>query len=167
MSMGRYEVSGMTMIKQKKNMSCWYASAEMLIKWRQDRDKQCLAWLIPPGLDAESAWLRDSNHGIQNPQIIQMAKRIGLKAVPPMSPRPEAIEYWLRTCGPLWANGKTHIVVIAGIDTTAGTVKVYDPWPGVPVEWRSLANWYASGTSPSTRDVGADVNAVFLFVPTQ
>ena len=54
--------------------------------------------------------------------------------------------------GPLWVNGQTHIVVIAGIDTNAQQVKVYDPWPGIGIGWRSLANWYVSGTSRSRRD---------------
>jgi len=155
----------MTMIKQQMNNSCWYASTEMLIKWRQERDRQSLAWLIPPEFDAECAQIRDSDKGILNPQIIEMAKRIGLKTVPPLSPTPAAIEHWLRVYGPLWVNGKTHIVVIAGIDTEDNTVKVYDPWPGIPIEWRSLETWYASGTSPSTRDIGRDVNAVFLYIP--
>ena len=163
--MGRYEVPGMTLIKQLKTMSCWYASAQMLIKWRQDKVGQCLAWLVPPDLDAECAMIRDGNAGLQNPQILPMAKRLGLEAIPPMSPTPQALEHWLRTYGPLWVNGKTHIVVVAGIDTAALTVKVYDPDPASKIEWRSLATWYAFGASPSTRDTGKDVDAVFLYVP--
>ncbi|MGD0458522.1 MAG: papain-like cysteine protease family protein [Terriglobia bacterium] len=165
--MGNYEVSGMTLIPQQMTRSCWYASAQMLIQWRQDLTKQSLAWLVPPDLDAESAKIRDGNAGILNPQILPMAKRLGLKAVPPMSPTPEALERWLRNYGPLWVNGKTHIVVIAGIKTATLEVKVYDPWPPNQgkIEWRSLATWYAFGTSPSTRDTGADVETVFLYVP--
>jgi ABC-type bacteriocin/lantibiotic exporter with double-glycine peptidase domain len=163
--MSKYEVPGMTLIPQTKTMSCWYASAQMLVKWRQDKDQQSQAWLVPPDLDAECALLRDVNSGIQNPQILQMAKRIGLKAVPPMSPTPEGLLSMLTTYGPLWVNGKTHIVVIAGIDTNAKQVKVYDPWPGNGIGWRSLAGWYVSGNSPSRRDTGRDVQAVFLYIP--
>jgi hypothetical protein len=165
--MGHYEVPGMTLIPQQMRMSCWYASAQMLITWRQDRVQQSLPWLVPPDLDAQCVAIRDGNAGLQNPQIVAMAKRIGLKAIPPMSPLPETLEDWLRSYGPLWVNGKTHIVVIAGIDTTMQMVKVYDPWPpGVgKVEWRSLVTWYAFGTSPSTRDTGRDVETVFLYVP--
>ena len=47
--MGRYEVQGMTLITQAKTMSCWYASAQMLIKWRQDRAQQSLGWLDEKG----------------------------------------------------------------------------------------------------------------------
>jgi ABC-type bacteriocin/lantibiotic exporter with double-glycine peptidase domain len=163
--MGRYEVPGMTLITQQKSMSCWYASAQMLIQWRQDQSQQSLSWLVPPELDAKCIKLRDADGGIANPEIIQMAKRIGLAAVPPQTPTPELMENWLMRYGPLWVNGKTHIVVIAGIDTAALTVKVYDPAPGVAVGWRSLVSWYALGTAVDSRDTGADVQTVFLYVP--
>ena len=163
--MGHYEVPGMTLIKQNKTMSCWYASAQMLIQWRQDQAMQSLGWLVPPDLDAKCIRLRDANNGIQNPQIVAMANRLGLKAIPPESPTPEALERWLSLYGPLWVNGKTHIVVIAGVDTVSSTVKVYDPDPATPIQWRSLSTWYAFGNSPSTRDTAKDVEAVFLYVP--
>jgi hypothetical protein len=165
--MGFYEVPNMTLIPQKLTMSCWYASAQMLIQWRQDQTQQSLAWLVPPDLDAECAKIRDGNTGLQNAQIVPMAKRLGLKAVPPMSPTPAALESSLRNYGPLWVNGKTHIVVIGGINTQTLVVKIYDPAPlsvGM-IEWRSLVTWYAFGTSPSTRDTGQDVETVFLYVP--
>lgn len=165
--MGYYVVPGMTLIPQKLNMSCWYASAEMLIQWRMDKTQQSLAWLIPPEYDAECARIRDSNGGIQNPAIVPMAKRLGLKAVPPLSPMIGTIEDWLRTYGPLWVNGKNHIVVIAGVNTAANLVKVYDPWPPNVggVDWRDYTNWYAMGNSASTRDTSASVETVFLYVP--
>jgi Papain-like cysteine protease AvrRpt2 len=40
--MSRYEVPGMTHIKQNMTMSCWYASAQMLIQWRQDKTQESL-----------------------------------------------------------------------------------------------------------------------------
>jgi hypothetical protein len=122
---------------------------------------------VPPELDAQCALIRDGNTGVQNSQIVPMATRLGLKPVPPVSPTPQGLENWLRTYGPLWVNGKTHIVVIGGIDTAKLMVKVYDPAPinVGRVEWRSLTSWYAFGTSPSTRDTGHDVHAVFLYVP--
>jgi hypothetical protein len=165
--MATYEVPGMTLIPQAFTMSCWYASAQMLITWRQNQAQASLAWLVPPELDAQCSTIRDANTGIQNAQIIAMAKRLGLQAVPPLSPSVDALHDWLRMYGPLWVNGKSHIVVIAGIDTEALTVKVYDPSPVNQgrIEWRSLVTWYAFGTSPSTRDTSADVQAVFLYVP--
>lgn len=165
-----YVVQNMTLIPQQLNMSCWYASAQMLIQWKMDQRQQSFMNLIPPDLDAECAKIRDDNKGILNPQILKMAKRIGLEAIPPVTPTPAAIEGWLKTYGPLWVNGKSHIVVIAGIMNLAffGTyLLAYDPWPVNvgKIEWRSMSDWYLSGSSASTRDTGADVETVFLYVP--
>jgi len=165
--MGLYEVPGMTLIPQQMESSCWYASAQMLIQWRQDKTQECLPWLVPPDLDAQCIKIRDVDEGLDNSQILAMARRIGLQPVPPSSPSPDALESWLRTYGPLWVNGKEHITVIAGIDTDKLMVKVYDPWPvgsGV-IEWRSLSTWYAMGSEPDSRDTSPEVDAVFLYVP--
>ena len=164
---GYYEVPHVTLIPQQLNMSCWYASAQMLIKWKTDTQRMSTG-AIPPELDLESRSLRDGNTGILNPQILALANRIGLRAVPPMSPTPEAIESWLRQYGPLWVNGKTHIVVIAGI--RGMNVKVYDPPPVNigQIGWRSLADWYAGGKpahAESSRDTDSAVTAVFLHYP--
>jgi hypothetical protein len=165
--MAVYEVPAIDLIPQAFTMSCWYASVQMLVNWRQNQAQASLEWLVPPELDAQCRTIRDANTGIQNSQIVAMAKRLGLQAVPPESPTVDALHNWLRVYGPLWVNGKTHIVVIAGIDTEALNVRVYDPAPVNKgrIEWRSLATWYAFGTSPSTRDADADVEAVFLYVP--
>jgi LysM repeat protein len=165
--MGLYEVPGMTLIAQQMRMACWYASAQMLIQWRQDKTQESLPWLVPPDLDAQCAAIRDADSGVQNSQILAMAGRLGLQSVPPSSPTPEGIESWLRTYGPLWVNGKSHITVIAGIDTDKLMVKVYDPAPvgSGKIEWRSLSTWYATGNSVASRDTGSDVDAVFLYVP--
>jgi hypothetical protein len=137
----------MKLIPQSMAMSCWYASMQMLISWKEDQLKASLARLIPPEMDDECARLRDADNGILNPQIVKLAKRIGLKAVPPLCPSPDALEGWLRDYGPLWVNGKTHIVVIAGIGkgVYGDEVLVYDPWPVNigKIEWRNLSSWYA------------------------
>jgi hypothetical protein len=165
-----YVVPGMKLIPQSMTMSCWYASLQMLIKWKEEQQQKSFANLISPEFDAKCSQIRDANTGIVNPEIIKTAKRIGLKAVPPVSPTPEALEGWLKDYGPLWVNGKQHIVVIAGImwlPYLDYMVLVYDPWPVNvgKIEWRSLSAWYAGGSSPSSRDTGADVEAVFLYVP--
>jgi hypothetical protein len=164
--MSKYEVPGMTLIPQTMKMSCWYASAQMLIRWKMDQRQQSLSWLVPPELDAQCVVIRDGDGGVTNPQIVPMATRLGLRAVPPMSPAVETIEGWLSTYGPLWVNGTRHITVIAGVDTEARTVKVYDPAPvnSGRIEWRSLDTWY-TGSSSSGRDTGAGVETVFLYVP--
>jgi hypothetical protein len=112
-----YVVTGMKLIPQTMAMSCWYASMQMLIKWKEEQRQVSFANLISPEFDTQCAAIRDANTGILNPQIVKVAKSIGLRAVPPVSPTPEAIENWLKTYGPLWVNGKSHIVVIAGIMT--------------------------------------------------
>jgi hypothetical protein len=165
-----YTVQNMTLIPQGKAMSCWYASAQMLIKWKEESSQQSLANLLSPEMDTECQKIRDADNGIANSQILSMAKRLGLKSIPPQSPTPEALETWFQTYGPLWVNGKNHIVVIAGIRNSGAAgyeLKVYDPLPVNvgKIEWRSLANWYASGGSISTRDTASDVQAVFLYVP--
>lgn len=159
-----YQVPGMKLIPQSMTMSCWYASAQMLIQWRRNRTQSSERGIIDPSEDAACAKIRDDNGGILNPQIVTMARRLGLRAVPPMSPSEAAIESWLKTYGPLWVNGKSHIVVIAGIQS--GRVQVYDPAPvGMGrIDWRTLADWYVGG-SVSARDTGSDVQTVFLHCP--
>lgn len=151
-------------------MSCWYASMQMLIKWKEEQKQVSYAGLISPEFDTQCAAIRDANTGITNPQIVKIAKSVGLKAVPPVSPSPEAIEGWLKAYGPLWVNGKSHIVVIAGIMTLPlldTMLLVYDPSPVNVgrVEWRSMSDWYAMGSTVSSRDTRKDVEAVFLYVP--
>lgn len=163
-----YIVKGMTLIPQKLSDSCWYASAQMLIHWKQEQRQQSISGLIPPELDAQCVKIRDDNKGIVNPEILKMAKRIGLKGVPPVSPTPDAIEGWLKTYGPLWVNGTNHIVVLAGIanfPVLGHRLLIYDPWPVNvgKIDWRSL-DWY-TGSAVDSRDTGAGVETVFLYVP--
>lgn len=160
MSNSYYEVHGLDLIPQRRDMSCWYASARMLLNWKDNKIHQRSA-LVPPELDKNSQDLRDANNGIVNPQIIRMAKRLGLTSVPPMSVTSSQIGAWLRQYGPLWVNGDSHIVVIGGIN--GSKLKVYDPWPVDvgKIDWRSLDTWY-EGTSKSSRDVGSSVQTVFL-----
>jgi hypothetical protein len=77
------------------------------------------------------------------------------------------IEAMLRKYGPLWTNGVSHIVVIAGANQAAGQVLVYDPWPvgHGTIRWRSYRHWYLSGKKVDSQDTSASVNAVFLYAP--
>ncbi|MGI8812020.1 MAG: hypothetical protein ACR2IH_05770 [Pyrinomonadaceae bacterium] len=82
----------------------------------------------------------------------------------------EALEGWLQKHGPLWVNGRSRIVVMAGIVKMpmSGTMLlVYDPSPVNigRINWRSFCRWYEMGSSVSTRDTANDVEAVFLYVP--
>jgi len=165
-----YEVPDVTLIIQDKDMACWFASAMMVLNWKEKR--RGTGSLVCQNIDQATLKLYKANQGLQNSQVIPLAKRLGLVAVPPQSPSIEGLLGWLKTYGPLWTNGKKHIVVIAGLrgDTKRGfDVKVYDPWPGIGIGWRSLAGWYTGfnpgGNAASSRDTGNDVEAVFLRAP--
>jgi Papain-like cysteine protease AvrRpt2 len=165
-----YEVLGVELIRQDKTYSCWFASAMMVLNWKER---------FRPGTGNKSQavdqttielYNKADTTGIFNPQIIPLAKRLGLVPVPPQSPTINGLAGWLHSYGPLWTNGTSHIVVIAGIPSLNNNnyqVKVYDPSPSMPgIQWRSLSGWYA-GFDPSkrdaaTRDTGNDVEAVFL-----
>ena len=120
--------------------------------------------IIDPSEDGGSQTIYSLDNGIQNSQIIAMAKRLGLVDVPPLSPSEGALESWLFQYGPLWVNGKSHIVVIAGI--RAGKVLVYDPSPvnKGSTSWRTLDGWYVGGNVDS-RDTSREVETVFLHCP--
>jgi len=163
-----YEVHGVRLMVQDKNMACWFASAMMVLNWKETHraGKACMMF------DDQTIQLYKANNGLKNPQIIPLAKRLGLLPIAPQSPTINGLLGWLKSYGPLWTNGKQHIVVIAGIrgEPRRGyEVKVYDPWPGAGIGWRTLAGWY-TGFSPganaaSSRDTGKDVEAVFLHAP--
>ncbi len=160
-----YEVPGVKLITQDKKNACWLASARMVLDWRAHFG----GGLTSVRLDDTTMQIYRANDGLVNEQIIPLAKRMGLTPVPPQSPSVEGLLRWMKQFGPLWTNGVKHIVVIAGIrgDENSGyEVKVYDPWPGKGVTWRSLSGWY-TGFDPnvknnSSRDTGSDVQAVFL-----
>src|SRR5262245_4800889 len=162
-----YVVPNMQLIQQDKSMSCWYASAMMVIEWRR-RVKQ-MTELAHPDPSQVATWriLYGDNTGITNDRIRRFAADLGLVAVPPLSPHPNTLQSWLMQYGPLWVNGKSHITVIAGIREGNGKheVLVYDPALSKRMgEWRPLYEWYAID-GHSGRDTGADVTAVFLHAP--
>ena len=161
-----YEMPGLQLITQDMENSCWYASAQMLLNWRDNRR----GGLISHRVDDATIEIYRKNDGLGNEQILPLAKRLGLKTIPPMSPSVEALTRWLQIYGPLWTNGVSHIVVIGGIrgggDGYGGyELKVFDPAPGWGIGWRSLAGWY-TGMGPDadvdSRDTSAAVEAVFL-----
>jgi papain like cysteine protease AvrRpt2/LysM domain-containing protein len=126
-----YVVPGMKLIPQTMSMSCWYASARMLIWWRRHRVRQTEPDIMDPREDRVSQHLRSKDEGIGDDQLVAFAQRLGLTLVPPQSPSTVAILEWLRSYGPLWVVGVSHIVVIAGIRSGPPTgrteVLVYDP----------------------------------------
>jgi hypothetical protein len=158
----------MSLIPQDKTMSCWYASGLMLIHWRRNHAQMSEVAHPDPAQVKKWSKLYDDNPGISNEQVMSFARDLGLQAVPPISPTPEAIHQWLVKHGPLWVNGKFHITVIAGIRDTSGIheVLVYDPAQPHKMhgEWRKLTEWYVQDPH-SGRDTGATTKLVFLRLP--
>lgn len=124
-----YTVPGMKLIRQDKTMSCWYASAQMLIQWSWGKSQSCELAHPDPSMVKRWGKLYDDNPGIQNWQIQQFAQDLGLVMLPPMTPSPEYMKELLMRHGPLWINGKSHITVIAGIRSMGDgyQVLVFDP----------------------------------------
>ncbi len=168
-----FVVPGMQLIPQRNNTSCWYASAMMLIKWKRSRARVTVVEHPDPSQTPQTVAWEVAANGLTNPNVLRMAGLLGLRAVSPMSPTLQAVQQWLMRYGPLWTNGKTHIVVIAGVNVGRGTVLVYDPWPPHTgkIQWRSYSRWYIGNRHPrpnepnSSRDTGADVEAAFLYHP--
>ena len=167
-----YVVPGMELIVQDKDWSCWYASGQMLIEWR--RRQTMSSEIAHPDPSQVKKWssLYDKasgpGGGIGNGDILEFAKDLGLEAVPPMSPTPQALEKWLKNHGPLWVNGVSHITVIAGIRDSGGELEVLVYDPAMPSkqhgEWRSLSQWYVLDPH-SGRDASNAVQTVFLHLP--
>lgn len=161
-----YKVPGLKLIAQKRSMACWYASARMVIQWKRRHELATLADHPDPSeLKTIVGW-EVNNAGIANPHVIQLAQALGLRAVPPMTPTLKGIRSLLVKHGPLWSNGKGHIVVIGGVDELKGTLLIFDPWPpgNGKIQWRPF-KWYLNSPSPGSRDTSADVQAIFLYHP--
>jgi hypothetical protein len=163
-----YTVPAYLHIAQDKTMSCWFASAQMLIQWKRNRTQMTDARHPDPSDSPKWSKLYSDNTGITNSKIREFARDMGFAYVPPMSPTPEAILGWLRTFGPLWVNGVKHITVIAGIRGPREDTDVLVLDPGNKGEssgsWRNLRTWYVLDKH-SGRDTAGEVEAVFLRLP--
>ena len=163
-----YTVPSPLHIAQDQTMSCWFASAQMLIQWKRKRTNMTDSRHPDPSESPKWSRLYADNTGITNAKIREFARDMGFAMVPPMSPTPEAILGWLRVFGPLWVNGVKHITVIAGIRGPRNNTEVLVLDPGRKAEftgsWRNLRDWYVLDKH-SGRDTAADVEAVFLRLP--
>lgn len=154
-------------VPQDKLNSCWFASAQMLIQWKRARTGTTDPRHPDPSESEKWSKKYSDNARISNAEIKYFAADMGFVMVPPLSPSPDLIRTWLVTFGPLWVNGIDHITVIVGIKGKPEEceVLVFDPADKTPTgHWRNLETWYV--LSPKTgRDVGSDVEAVFLRLP--
>ena len=163
-----YTVPNFIHIEQDKTMSCWFASAQMLIQWKREREQRTDARHPDPSDSPKWSKVYSDNVGISNAQIRSFARDMGFSYVPPMSPTPEAILGWLRIFGPLWVNGVKHITVMAGIRGPREDCEVLVLDPARKGErsgaWRNLRQWYILDKH-SGRDTSNAVEAVFLRLP--
>lgn len=164
-----YIVPGMKMIPQSLDSSCWYASAQMLIQWKRRRGRQTFAASPSPG-EVPALRKKYRDHGdLKNDEIARFAALLGFAVIPPMTPTSAAIKDLLIRYGPLWTNGQTHIVVIAGVKThhQRSQLLVYDPWPPHKgqIVWRPFVRWFIKGAAEDSIDVSPETKASFLYLP--
>ncbi len=121
------------MVTQKRQMSCWYASACMVAYYRQ----------AGPRLGLPEKW--KANNGIKVSDFIKLAQAEGLKSVqsPAIALTEQQLEVVLRNCGPVWCagmwDGLPHIVVLTGVEN--GKVFINDPSPSKKQRVETLA-WF-------------------------
>ena len=138
----RYEVPGVPLIAQTQTNSCWYASATMLMRWRQRRG----TLFEPPRADQfpDLDWRLTHNDVLPYVAMIGFAQRLGLQPIAhlPRLPTVLDLQTLLMMLGPLWTCGISlnpatgantglggHAVVLAGADDVTGRMLVLDPAP--------------------------------------
>ena len=128
--MQTYAVTDVPLIPQSKDKACWYASAQMLMAWRRSRRLSCEASHPDPSQVPALRTMFADNDRLSPSQIMELARSLGLRDVPPMTPSPGYLASMLRSYGPLWFAGyhpSGHVVVITGISNS--DVSINDPWP--------------------------------------
>jgi N-acetyl-anhydromuramyl-L-alanine amidase AmpD len=125
-------------IPQPTNLSCWAASAAMVVGWKERIS------LAPETIAAIGN--RTTANGLDPAQVGAFANEIGLVAEPPQSYSVEGFRQLLERNGPLWVGASVpglHAIVVTGLysDGTGTFVRVTDPWdrqagvPGAPGDY--------------------------------
>jgi hypothetical protein len=159
--MGNLIISDVPMITQDQTLSCWYASTQMVIQWRRNRNQMTEARFRDPSEIPAAVALYATNSILPWTGAIAFARALGLEYVPLMSPTLRAIESWLNNYGPIWAAGLKkrpgasygHAFVIVGID--GDFLHIHDPEPAalkggrqkVGMDW--LATLLSIGSNPA------------------
>jgi hypothetical protein len=162
-----YRVPNVPLIPQTLSWACWYAATQMLIQWKRIRTRSTLADHPSPSDIPQMVRIHIANNGLGYSQVVQLAQRLGLRVVYPRSVPLQTITSMLQRHGPLWTHGKTHVVVIAGVNEARDQVYVHDPAP-VNVgrkEWRSYTGGFVLGNAPGSQPTSANVEASFLYHP--
>lgn len=128
--------SDVELINQPTSMSCWAASAAMVVGWR-DRvsiDPQAIA-------DGTGVWAAYQN-GLAPADIQTLADAWKLTAEAPQCYTVEGLRQLLQNKGPLWVGAEVpglHAIVVTGMYGDGGPddtfMRINDPWdrdPGTP-----------------------------------
>jgi ABC-type bacteriocin/lantibiotic exporter with double-glycine peptidase domain len=131
-----YTEPNVPLIPQQLSLACWYASAQMLIQWRQEFTQSCEIAHPDPSMLPDEVNRYKANNGLDLDQMMSFAKALGLQTVPPMTPTLPLVEQWVRQYGPVWAAGKKinaagqaygHAMVIVGVK--GNQLYIHDPEP--------------------------------------
>ena len=138
------------LVNQLTNMSCWAASAAMIVGWR-DRVS------INPSEIARGAgeWAAYAN-GLSPSDIPTLAEAWGLTVEPPQCYTIDGLRYLLADNGPLWVAAAVpglHAIVVTGLysdgDPENTFVRINDPWDretGTPGNPGPYLNSHDSGS---------------------
>lgn len=142
--------SDVELINQPTGMSCWAASAAMVVGWR---DKVSL----DPAAIASGAgqWAAYTN-GLNPADIPTLATAWGLTQEPGQCYSADGLRQLVQTYGPLWVGAAVpglHAIVVTGMygdGTPDGTyVRINDPWdrdPGTPGNPGAYMNTHNNGS---------------------
>ena len=138
------------LINQLTNMSCWAASAAMVVGWR---DRLCID---PAAIAAGTGdWSAYSN-GLAPADIPTLANAWGLTQEPPQCYTIDGLRDLVQSKGPLWVGAAVpglHAIVVTGVYSDGSVdntfVRINDPWdrdPGTPGQPGAYLNTHNSGS---------------------
>jgi hypothetical protein len=136
---GAFDVnwSDVELINQPNGMTCWAASAAMVVGWRDQVS------IDPTAIVAGTGNWAAYTAGLNPADVPTLANAWGLTMEAPACYSVDAIQNMLQSEGPLWIAASVpglHAIVVTGMYSTDGTldntfVRINDPWdrdPGTP-----------------------------------
>lgn len=124
------------LIAQCGNMTCWYAAAQMVVRWHRTTMQQCTIAGGGIDTDAMTGQVCTANQGLNPTNVESFGNRFGLNMTAMSLTRDGMAELLLRV-GPLWyggdvrgyrgAHGGAHAVVLRGLQ--GDSLLINDPWP--------------------------------------
>jgi Papain-like cysteine protease AvrRpt2 len=127
------------LIPQATTMTCWWASARMVVEYHRQRLQQSTVAGGAVGQPNETRIIEGANQGI-NPGRVEDFARLANLQTTSLSPTPEGLVSLLTQYGPLWYGGLVqgyrgftgggHAVVITGclVNPAGAQVAINDPW---------------------------------------